>query len=102
MKTIEWLVVDKHHKQQLLPAYKQTPDNFFIDWANIGAREAQRWFNIDGEEMPENQGIVLVKTDKGCVATAYYHGKESGFITYGEDAYDDFGVIISWRPIERQ
>lgn len=49
---------------------------------------------------PINQDVVLVKTDNNCYSTAYYHGDASGFITYGEDAYVEFGEIIGWRPIE--
>lgn len=58
-----------------------------------------RWRKVE-EELPTNQDIVLVKTDKGCFATAYLHGKESGFIVYGDDAYRVFGKVIEWKPIE--
>lgn len=62
-------------------------------------QHANRWRKVS-EELPDNQDIVLVKTDKGCFATAYLHGKESGFIVYGDDAYREFGNIIEWKPIE--
>lgn len=58
-----------------------------------------RWRKVS-EEVPENQDIVLVKTDKGCFATAYHHGKESGFIIYGDEAYREFGEVTEWKPIE--
>ena len=64
-----------------------------------GYNEAIRWRDPK-EEPPTNQDIVLVKTDNDCYATAYFHGKASGFICYGEDAYVEFGEIIVWRPIE--
>lgn len=64
-----------------------------------GYAEATRWRDPK-EEPPINQDIVLVKTDNDCYATAYFHGKVSGFICYGEDAYIEFGDIIGWRPIE--
>lgn len=64
-----------------------------------GYNEAMRWRDPK-EEPPINQDIVLVKTDNDCYATAYFHGKVSGFICYGEDAYIEFGDIIGWRPIE--
>lgn len=57
-----------------------------------------RWRNVE-EELPTNQDIVLVKTDEGCFATAYLHGKESGFIVYGDEAYKEFGEITEWKPI---
>lgn len=64
-----------------------------------GYTEAMRWRDPK-EEPPINQDIVLVKTDNDCYATAYFHGKASGFICYGDDAYIEFGDIIGWRPIE--
>ena len=60
-------------------------------------QEAERWRKV--EEEPTNQDLVLVKTDKGCFATAYYHGKNSGWIVYGDEAYKQFGNIIEWKPI---
>ena len=62
---------------------------------------AERWIPV-GEELPDNQDIVLVKTDKGCVSTAYLHGKKSGFICYGQEAYNDFGEVTHWRPVEHK
>lgn len=62
-------------------------------------QEANRWRKVS-EELPENQDIVLVKTNKGCFATAYHHGKESGFIIYGDEAYREFGEVTEWKPIE--
>lgn len=62
---------------------------------------SERWIPVE-EELPDNQDIVLVKTDKGCVSTAYLHGKESGFICYGDHGYSDFGKITYWRPINHE
>lgn len=66
-----------------------------------GVAWAERWTPVE-EELPDNQDIVLVKTDKGCVSTAYLHGKESGFICYGQEAYNDFGEVTHWRPIKHK
>lgn len=66
-----------------------------------GVAWAERWIPVE-EELPDNQDIVLVKTDKGCVSTAYLHGKKSGFICYGQEAYNDFGEVTHWRPIKHQ
>lgn len=62
---------------------------------------SERWIPVE-EELPDNQDIVLVKTDKGCVSTAYLHGKKSGFICYGQEAYNDFGEVTHWRPVEHK
>lgn len=78
-------------------AVKNAKYKGFID----GVAWAERWIPVE-EELPDNQDIVLVKTDKGCVSTAYLHGKESGFICYGQEAYNDLGEVTHWRPIEHQ
>jgi hypothetical protein len=59
-----------------------------------------KWIKVE-DELPENQDIVFVKTDKGCYGTGYLHGKKSGFIVYGNEAYKEFGEVIEWRPINR-
>lgn len=66
-----------------------------------GYKAAQQWISVD-DELPEDQRMVLVKTDNNCFATAYLHGKKSGFIdyTYGHDAYVNFGKITHWKCIE--
>ena len=71
----------------------------YYDGFKAGAEFAQRWISVE-DELPEIGDIFLVKTDNGCITTAYLHGIKSGFITYGEDAYIEFGTITHWRPIE--
>lgn len=78
-------------------AVKNAKYKGFID----GVAWAERWIPVE-EELPDNQDIVLVKTDKGCVSTAYLHGKKSGFICYGQEAYNDFGEVTHWRPVEHK
>lgn len=56
------------------------------------------WVSVE-ERLPENQDIVLVRGEYGGKATAYLHGKDSGFIVYGEDAYKVFGEITHWCHI---
>lgn len=56
------------------------------------------WVSVE-ERLPENQDIVLVRGEYGGKATAYLHGKDSGFIIYGEDAYKVFGEVTHWMPI---
>ena len=50
--------------------------------------------------LPSNDDIILVRTDKGCFATAYLHGEKSGFIVYGDDAYREFGKITHWANLK--
>ena len=56
------------------------------------------WISVK-ERLPENQDIVLVRGEYGGKATAYLHGKDSGFIIYGEDAYKVFGEVTHWCHI---
>jgi hypothetical protein len=68
---------------------------------NAGVEFAQQWISVE-DEMPNSKEIILVKSNLNCYGTAYCHGKESGFILYGDDAYIRFGIITHWRPIERK
>ncbi len=87
-------------KEGLYDAYKKVSGKaFFEDGFNAGVKFAQQWISVD-DELPENQDLVLVKTNLNSVCTAYLHGLKSGFITYGEDAFVEFGEITHWRPIE--
>jgi hypothetical protein len=62
-------------------------------WQRINA-----WISVK-DRVPENQDIVLVRTDTDSFSTAYFHGKKGGFIIYGEDAYIKFGEITHWMVI---
>ena len=77
-------------------AFEQGANFILSKW-----QESEKWRKVE-EELPKNQDIVLVKTDNGCYMTAYLHGKESGFITYGEEAYHSVGEITHWRPLIRR
>lgn len=69
----------------------------FIAGANW-QKEQSPWISVK-DILPDNQDLVLVRSEYNGKATAYYHGKNSGFITYGEGAYKDFGDITHWMPI---
>lgn len=71
--------------------------NMFIKGAEWKSNQSP-WISVE-DKLPINQDVVLVRTDNNCYSTAYLHGKESGFITYGEDAYKVFGEITHWMPI---
>lgn len=100
-EAIETMIPDALDSYEILPARAgylvQLERAGFIN----GVAWAEQWIPVD-EELPDNQDIVLVKTDKGCVSTAYLHGKESGFICYGDHGYSDFGKITYWRPINHE
>ena len=98
MKTIE------EAANEIYPLNKPTMYTQFVAGLEqsafkAGVEFAQRWIPVE-EELPENQELVLVKTNFNCFSTAYFHGKNSGFIIYGDDAYERFGIITHWRPIE--
>lgn len=96
MKTIESIVVEKYLGQRELPAHKQLPAENYIDWAQIGAREAQRWISID-EELPNVNKRVLVKDERINAFTV-------GLLSADRKFYTDNNQIVNithWRPIER-
>ena len=104
MKTIEEAAIDYQTKiyedvfeESSLSEQKLQCINDF----KAGVAFAEEWISVE-DELPINQDIVFVKTDLGCVTIAYLHGKKSGFIVYGEDAYIEFGNITHWRPINRK
>ncbi|MDL2310119.1 DUF551 domain-containing protein [Parabacteroides sp. OttesenSCG-928-B22] len=104
MKTIEWLAVEKYQGQQSLPAHKQIPAQNFIDWAQFGAREAQRWISIT-EELPNYGEPVLLKFVNGSYEVGYYlqhKERNDEFYSYIEpDIEFIFQAVTHWRPIER-
>ena len=116
MKTIESFVAEKYHGQRELPKHKQIPASCFIDWANIGAREAQRWITLN-EELPETDkessisDNVLVKVE---VLNAI-HGNEytcciEGFYDADTEMWSFMLpivnklkiTVVAWRPINRE
>lgn len=100
-EAIETMIPDALDADEILPARA----GYLVQLEKIGfirgVAWAERWIPVE-EELPDNQDIVLVKTDKGCVSTAYLHGKKSGFICYGQEAYNDFGEVTHWRPINHE
>ena len=87
------LFAESRSSGSAFPAYYQG----FIAGAEWQAKHST-WISVE-ERLPENQDIVLVRGEYGGKATAYLHGKDSGFIVYGEDAYKVFGEVTHWMPI---
>lgn len=97
-------------KQTLEEAAKQGAEGYnivgqtiyksgFRDGAEWQAKQSP-WISVE-DRLPDNQDIVLVRDEYDRFCTAYLHGKNSGFITYGEDAYNFFGEITHWMPIPK-
>ena len=81
--------------------YNEDLQPYYIEGFKRGAEwqaKQSTWVSVE-ERLPENQDIVLVRDEYGGKATAYLHGKDSGFIIYGEDAYKVFGEVTHWMPI---
>ncbi len=78
--------------------YKETQKDFMAG-AEWQAKQSP-WISVE-DRLPDNQDIVLVRDEYDRFCTAYLHGKNSGFITYGEDAYNFFGEITHWMPIPK-
>lgn len=81
--------------------YNEDLQPYYIEGFKKGAEwqaKQSPWISVE-ERLPENQDIVLVRGEYGGKATAYLHGKDSGFIVYGEDAYKVFGEVTHWCHI---
>lgn len=101
MKTIEQVVFQKYIDQQSKPKKFFIDPSNYIDWAQIGAKEAQRWITLEEELPPKTNPetpyseAVLIKDESGDHYVAVYIFKLNMF-----DILCD--VIIGWRPIERR
>ena len=60
--------------------------------------ELTAWVKVE-DGAPTTKDIVLVKSNNCSICIAYWHGDASGFITYGDDAYNNFGEITEWKTI---
>lgn len=113
MKKIEELAAEKYISEQNLPERKRTPAENYIDWAEFGAREAQKWISVK-DSMPEDHGELLL-TKKGKlgeitipVLVKYKNGTVKIDCRYkmNGDNYSFWFIphdeIIEWRPIERR
>ena len=103
MKTVEEAAIEYAHCiweswEEDYPSDYECHKSQSIRDFKAGIEFSQQWKSVE-DELPTNQDIVLVKTNNDCYATAYLHGKSSGFIIYGEDAYNEFGEVTHWRPI---
>lgn len=81
--------------------YNEDLQPYYIEGFKRGAEwqaKQSPWVSVK-ERLPENQDIVLVRGEYGGKATAYLHGKDSGFIVYGEGAYKVFGEVTHWCHI---
>lgn len=92
-----WIPEELHDSE--IPDYMEHFAKHFIAGAEWNAKQSP-WISVE-DRLPDNQDIVLVRDEYDRFCTAYLHGKNSGFITYGEDAYNFFGEITHWMPIPK-
>ena len=104
MKTVEEIAFAKYLSDQSLPERKRMDVSNYLDWANFGKNEAQRFININ-DELPE-QGIqVIVQYDDYTFDCAYYFEAKGRKRFYNHCEPDiDFILehITHWRPINRK
>lgn len=94
LKDIASQLANRINQPAIIEVYlRQVYAKGFID----GTKQSP-WISVE-ERLPYDQDIVLVRGEYGGKATAYYHGNNSGFITYGEEAYKVFGEVTHWMPI---
>lgn len=91
MKTIEKFALDKFLGELQFPNDKRTRDNAYIDWAQFGAREAQRFIPLD-EEMPPEHEEVLFYNPKWINEDFNPRGIRIGFMSN-----DDFTTAHWWN-----
>ena len=114
MKTIEQVAGEKYISDLELPERKRMSADCYIDWANFGAREAQRWIPIEKEkplatESGDWDGLrsdfVIAKDHHGNVfISRIYEGILDGFefCDFVDNEDQVLSHIVEWRPIERK
>lgn len=90
MKTIEQFVTDKYLGELQFPNHKRTREDYYIDWAQFGAREAQRFIPFE-EEMPPEHEEVLFYNEKWINEDFNPRGIRIGFMSN-----DDFTTAHWW------
>lgn len=103
MKTIEEVAFNRYISDQKLPEHKRMQPSCYIDWANLGAREAQRWIPV-GEELPKHRDVVLAKVPLINYPLLFaYNEIESKWYQFDDgDFFESEINPITWRPIERR
>lgn len=79
MKTIEDVAFQRYIDDQSLPKRKRMGIDCYIDWANLGAREAQRFIPLE-EDLPPGGVEVLLQNDKWKNEDDNPEGIRSGFL----------------------
>lgn len=127
MNSIEKVAFDRYLSDQSLPERKRMNASNYIDWANLGAREAQRWIPLE-EELPPSGFECLMQNDKWIhldfnpkgirvgyhcdligYVTAYFCGQHDCYMTRTSDEDDETfelskaedQIPTHWRPYER-
>lgn len=101
MKTIEEVAFDRYKSDQSLPTHKRMNPSNYIDWAQLGANEAQRWIPVE-EEKPDETGWLnapyLAKTKSQVHVCGYTEGR----FHYNGGLCIKENYVTHWRPIERK
>jgi len=100
MKTIETVAFERYKSDQSLPEHKRLNPSNYIDWANFGKREAQRWIPVE-EEMPKVGETVLVSLSGAGndLRLAFINVRHNFIISLLNNFESEH--ITHWRPIER-
>jgi len=100
MKTIEEVAFGRYISDQSLSAHKRMDVTCYIDWAQLGSREAQRWITVE-EELPEKNINVLLKRSH-----PFHLYEVCGFVRdnvfYSNEIARPFTNVTHWRPLERK
>lgn len=101
MKTIEEVAFNRYKSDQSLPSHKRMNPSNYIDWAQLGAKEAQRWISIDEEPIPLQEQI-LVKAKNGSIYDVVKLPNKELTPWWGNNKFTLIEANVThWRPIER-
>lgn len=100
MKTISESSQEYTTKDSLYIIDGEYVDKTIEDAFVAGVEFAQRWISVE-EEMPENNGNVLVKTKYGSISVAFYDVNYKDWCSVEQRGVAIIGVS-HWRPIEHK
>lgn len=101
MQTIEEIAFQRYLSDQSKPKHQRMGISNYIDWANLGAKEAQRWFPMT--ELKEIGVDYIFKKENQRCTIGHFEFIESKLCIITDTDYSllEDSQFKYFRPIER-
>jgi hypothetical protein len=105
MKSIESVIVNRYLADRSLPEPKRLNPSNYIDWANLGAIEAQRWISVKEEKPPKDKPFLSKShNDNSQISLCCWNDSLKRFNPICNTIHLSNVYIIDithWRPLDR-